>query len=55
MRVAVADYPDPLEVADLTSWKKNLSLVCAIVLGFIFMVSGGWKIFDPFKTGELLE
>ena len=55
MRVAVADYPDPSEVADLASWKKNLSLVCAIVLGFIFMVSGGWKIFDPFKTGELLE
>ena len=37
---------------------KTLSLVaavCACLLGVIFLVSGGWKLLDPFKTGELLE
>jgi len=37
---------------------KTLSLlaaVCACLLGIIFLVSGGWKMLDPFKTGELLE
>ena len=29
--------------------------MCAILLGIIFIVSGGWKVLDPFKTGELLE
>jgi uncharacterized membrane protein YphA (DoxX/SURF4 family) len=55
MRVAVADYPDPSEAADRASWKKSLALLCAVVLGLIFTVSGGWKVLDPFKTGELLE
>jgi hypothetical protein len=37
---------------------KSLHLVaavCACLLGVIFLVSGGWKMLDPFKTGELLE
>lgn len=55
MRVAVADYPNPSEAADPASWKKSLALVCAVVLGLLFTVSGGWKVLDPFKTGELLE
>ncbi|MGH9695731.1 MAG: MauE/DoxX family redox-associated membrane protein, partial [Bryobacteraceae bacterium] len=55
MRVAVADYPDPSEAADRASWKKSLALLCAVVLGIMFTVSGGWKVLDPFKTGELLE
>jgi hypothetical protein len=30
-------------------------MVCAIVLGIIFLVSGGWKVLSPFQTGEVLE
>jgi hypothetical protein len=29
--------------------------VCAILLAIIYLVSGAWKMLDPFKTGELLE
>ena len=29
--------------------------MCAVILGLIFLVSGGWKILSPFRAGELLE
>lgn len=29
--------------------------VCGILLGIIFLVSGAWKVLQPFQTGELLE
>jgi len=32
-----------------------VATISAIVLGLIFLVSGGWKVLSPFKTGELLE
>ncbi|HEY7305012.1 MAG TPA: MauE/DoxX family redox-associated membrane protein [Bryobacteraceae bacterium] len=35
--------------------KRTIAAVCAILLGIIFLVSGGWKVLSPFKTGELLE
>jgi hypothetical protein len=35
--------------------KRTVAAVCAILLGIIFVVSGGWKVLSPFKTGELLE
>lgn len=35
--------------------KRTIAAVCAIILGIIFLVSGGWKVLSPFKTGELLE
>jgi uncharacterized membrane protein YphA (DoxX/SURF4 family) len=38
-----------------TSWKRTSAAVCAILLGLVFLVSGGWKLFSPLKTGELLE
>lgn len=34
---------------------RTAATVAAILLGLIFVVSGGWKILSPFKTGELLE
>jgi uncharacterized membrane protein YphA (DoxX/SURF4 family) len=40
---------------ELASWQRNLALVSAILLGIVFLVSGGWKVLNPFKTGELLE
>src|SRR3954447_17496459 len=36
-------------------WKRTAATVSAILLGLIFLVSGGWKVLSPFKTGELLE
>lgn len=38
-----------------TSSKRTIAAVCAILLGLIFVVSGGWKVISPLKTGELLE
>jgi uncharacterized membrane protein YphA (DoxX/SURF4 family) len=38
-----------------SSWKSTVALVSAILLGIIYLVSGGWKVLDPFKAGELLE
>ena len=35
--------------------KRSLPAICAILLGIVFLVSGGWKVLSPFKTGELLE
>jgi uncharacterized membrane protein YphA (DoxX/SURF4 family) len=34
---------------------RSAPTIAAILLGLIFLVSGGWKILSPFKTGELLE
>jgi hypothetical protein len=55
MRAADADFPDPSDASDLDGWKRSLSLVCAILLGLIYLVSGGWKVLSPFRAGELLE
>ena len=35
--------------------KRSVAAICAILLGIVFLVSGGWKVLSPFKTGELLE
>jgi hypothetical protein len=35
--------------------QRKLATVSAILLGIILLVSGGWKVLSPFKTGELLE
>ncbi len=37
------------------AWKRTAAIVAAVLLGLIFLVSGGWKVLSPFKTGELLE
>lgn len=42
----------PVNVA---GWQRTAAAVGAILLGIIFLVSGAWKVLDPFKTGELLE
>src|SRR6185437_8624456 len=34
---------------------RTIAATAAIILGIIFLVSGGWKVLSPFKTGELLE
>jgi hypothetical protein len=35
-------------------WRRTVAAVSGILLGIVFLVSGGWKVLDPFKTGELL-
>lgn len=44
--------PSPVEAA---GWQRTAATVSAIFLGIIFLVSGGWKMLEPFKAGELLE
>jgi hypothetical protein len=35
--------------------KRTAASVAAVLLGIMFLVSGGWKVLSPFQTGELLE
>lgn len=52
---SVADVATGPERIGKTGWHGAAGAVCAILLGIVFLVSGGWKVLDPFKTGELLE
>ena len=54
MRNAVAELPDTPESMDLPGWKRVVSVLSAVLLGLLFLISGGWKVTDPFATGELL-
>jgi hypothetical protein len=40
---------------EVANWRRTVAAVSGILLGIIFLVSGGWKVLDPFKAGELLE
>jgi len=40
---------------DLPAWKSALALTCAVVLGLLFLVSGGWKLTDPFGWAARLH
>ncbi len=51
----MADTAIGQERVGTEGWQKTVAAVCAILLGIIFLVSGSWKVLDPFKTGELLE
>jgi uncharacterized membrane protein YphA (DoxX/SURF4 family) len=43
----------PLE---LSAWKSVLSAVCAVLLGFLFIVSGVWKLMEPFEwTARVIQ
>jgi hypothetical protein len=35
--------------------RRTVAAICAVLLGIVFLVSGGWKVLMPFQTGELLE
>lgn len=53
MRDAVED--STLAPAAGAGWKRTAATVCAILLGIVFLVSGGWKVLSPFQAGEVLE
>src|SRR5579875_1336154 len=38
-----------------SAWKAHAAAISAILLGIIFLVSGGWKVIEPYRSGELLE
>lgn len=40
---------------ETASWKRIIAVMCAVLLGIVFAVSGGWKLLSPLKAGELLE
>jgi hypothetical protein len=52
---SVADVATGQKQMGVTGWRGTLATVSAVLLGIIFLVSGGWKVLDPFRTGELLE
>lgn len=39
----------------IAAGKRKVAMISAILLGLVFLVSGGWKVLSPFQTGELLE
>ncbi|MFL6447479.1 MAG: MauE/DoxX family redox-associated membrane protein [Bryobacteraceae bacterium] len=55
MKEAVFESAAPTAIAGHRNWRHYAVAVAAILLGIIFLVSGGWKVLEPYKTGELLE
>ncbi len=55
MQGVLADEAKWQGYSTAASWQRTAAAVAAVLLGIIFLVSGGWKVLDPFKTGELLE
>src|SRR5580658_11068113 len=53
--VSTASTLDELAVPADRKWKSVLALIGGILLGLLFVVSGGWKVLEPFTTGQLLE
>ena len=39
---------------DLAPWKKVVGTACAVLLAFLFVVSGGWKLAAPFTWAQLV-
>jgi uncharacterized membrane protein YphA (DoxX/SURF4 family) len=40
---------------DLPAWKKTIGTVCGVLLAIVFIVTGAWKLSDPFRWTEFLE
>src|SRR5206468_3882458 len=59
IRLEMSDSAFPLasssNVRVQAGWKHIAATIGAVLLGVIFLVSGGWKVLSPFQTGELLE
>jgi Methylamine utilisation protein MauE len=50
--VVAAGSAPRLETAN---WKRTAAMICGVLLALVFLVSGGWKMLNPLKSGELLE
>ena len=55
MKEAVFESSAPAASSGEASWRRYAVAVSSVLLGIIFLVSGGWKVLDPFKIGEVLE
>ena len=55
MQAAITNQFESSTAREHANWQRTAAGVAAILLGIIFLVSGGWKVLSPFKTGELLE
>src|SRR5436305_13313738 len=55
MKEAVFESSAPAATSGEVSWRRYAVAVSAILLGIVFLVSGGWQVLDPFKIGEVLE
>ena len=55
MKEAVFESQAPSAISAGRNWRHYAVVISAVLLGIIFLVSGGWKVLEPFKTGELLE
>lgn len=40
-------YPPAAGMLDMPRWKTSAAAVCGVLIGLLFLVSGGWKIIDP--------
>jgi uncharacterized membrane protein YphA (DoxX/SURF4 family) len=40
-------YPPAAGMFDMPRWKTWAATVCAVLIGVLFLVSGGWKVIDP--------
>lgn len=40
-------YPPAAGMFEMPRWKTHVATVCAVLIGLLFLVSGGWKIIDP--------
>ncbi len=55
MNEALIDAQPRLASASRSNLTRTVAAIASILLGIIFLVSGGWKVLSPFQTGELLE
>jgi uncharacterized membrane protein YphA (DoxX/SURF4 family) len=55
MQEAVFDRSPSLDISDHAGWQRVVGAIAAVLLALVFLVSGGWKVLQPFQTGELLE
>jgi uncharacterized membrane protein YphA (DoxX/SURF4 family) len=55
MKEAVFESSAPAAISGARNWRRFAVVISAILLGIIFLVSGSWKVLQPYKTGELLE
>jgi len=55
MNEAVTHSESALSAPSQRGGQRIVAGIAAILLGVVFLVSGGWKVLSPFQTGELLE
>src|SRR6185503_17911017 len=55
MEDSMAHPPVAAGAVDLPAWKSVIAVVSAVILGFLFIVAGVWKITDPFGAATRMN